>query len=397
MSATLIAKLRGDLADLKTNKINPLVSRQEAGDTLTDAESQELTAHLETGDQLAGRISELIERETRSIQAARREAEFDALVGFHPETGAGGPASSPPPAEQMSVAQLGAAFVASPQFAAALQRGGNSDAFVAQLALIKSVDANGKPLAGVARVRDQAQPEHETPLLDAFGFEPVASNSFEYVTWPLTVPRAGVVAEGAPKPEATDAPELVPGTLEKLAHWIPITQEYLEDTARLAAITSGRLVDGVRDKAEAQAADVLVGAALPEQEGDTLLAAIRLGVADVQLRGFRPRTVALNPMDYANIDIDLLSRTLSGARANSPLWALNVVPAGAITAGTAYVGDFKSGGTVFARSEVVLRMTDSHADYFIKNQLVILAEQRVKTVITQPAAITKVSGPPATP
>lgn len=394
MSLKQITVVRQSLADIKS-KITPLADRLDAGEKLTEAETAQLAVWETEGDHLNARLDELIERETARLKAEERDKAFSQLL---PEGVPDGTDKlDAKPATPVSRATLGTKFVESDVFKAAKKRGGNSDAMSFELALIKSVDANGKPLAGVARARDQVQPEHETPLLDAFGFEPISTNSFEYVAWPLTVPRAGVVAEGAPKPEATDAPFLVPGVLEKLAHWIPITQEYLEDTARLAAITSGRLVDGVLDKAEEQAAAALVAATLPTQEGDSLLAAIRIGVADVQMRGFRPRDVALSPMDYASIDIDLLTRTLNGAQANSPLWALNVIPVGAIAAGTAYVGDFKAAGTVFARSQVVVRMTDSHADYFISNKLVILAEQRVTTAIVQPAAITEVTAAPETP
>jgi hypothetical protein len=36
-------------------------------------------------------------------------------------------------------------------------------------------------------------------------------------------------------------------------------------------------------------------------------------------------------------------------------------------------------------------MTDSHADYFIRNLLVVLAEQRAAFAITEPNALAKVT------
>jgi Phage capsid family len=396
MSAKLIAKLRGDLATLKTDKIGPLLEQLEGGNALTDAEKAQLAAFEAEGDQLNTRLDELMEAETKRLARERRDIEFDQKTGAStaPEHGA-----APPPGTgniytfERPQPGLGDQFVASPQFEAAKKRGGNSDEVTVNLALIKSVDANGKPLAGVTRVRDQSQPKVVTPLLDACGFEPVSGNSFEYIAWPGPIPEAGVVAEGMPKPEATDAPEVMPGVLEKLAHWIPITQEIYEDTPRLVRIIEGRLVNGVRRKAEKQGAATLVAASIPAEEGDSLLAGIRIGIARVQDNGFLPDTVVLNPFDYANIDLELLTKTLNGAKANSPLWSLdNIVPASAVPAGTAYVGDFEEGMTVYARSQVVVRMTDSHADYFINNKLVILAEQRVKTVVTQPLALAQVTG-----
>jgi hypothetical protein len=46
---------------------------------------------------------------------------------------------------------------------------------------------------------------------------------------------------------------------------------------------------------------------------------------------------------------------------------------------------------LFARNQVAAYMTDSHADYFVKNLLVILAEQRALAAITEPNAAEKVT------
>jgi hypothetical protein len=47
--------------------------------------------------------------------------------------------------------------------------------------------------------------------------------------------------------------------------------------------------------------------------------------------------------------------------------------------------------SLFARNQVAAYMSDSHADYFVKNLLVILAEQRALAAVTEPNAAEKVT------
>ena len=51
------------------------------------------------------------------------------------------------------------------------------------------------------------------------------------------------------------------------------------------------------------------------------------------------------------------------------------------------MGDFKEGVTLFDRGVTDVFVTDSHASNFISNILVILAEGRYKSAITDPLAL----------
>ena len=62
-------------------------------------------------------------------------------------------------------------------------------------------------------------------------------------------------------------------------------------------------------------------------------------------------------------------------------------PPAPITAGTAYVGDFHAGATLFDRGVTNVFLSDSHASLFISNILVILAEARLKSAVTEPLAL----------
>jgi hypothetical protein len=70
---------------------------------------------------------------------------------------------------------------------------------------------------------------------------------------------------------------------------------------------------------------------------------------------------------------------------------LRPVSAAAIPAGKAYVGDFQSGATLFDRGVTNVFLSDSHASLFISNILVILAEARLKSAVTEGLALCECS------
>lgn len=384
MSKKLIEKLRKDRDDYTTT-IERLAKQLEDGEELSDGDTKTLADCRREAAELNSRIGELQEQETARLKAVMRDAEFDALQRAAVEHADGRVRTQDRPKS------LGERFTDSDQYKRFVAAGGRgeSGAFNVDFALIKSVDASDVQVAPIHRAADAALPDYPTPLLDACGFEPVTSNTIDWVEWPYAAPLAGVVAEAATKPEATYPPTVRTSTLDKLAHRIPITDEFLEDNARMKAIIEGALVAGVRLKAEAMAAAAIAAATIPAVDHTTLLKAIRVGVAKVQMIGFRPNAVIVNPMDYAEIDIDLLEATLSGARRESPVWGLTVVPAPAVAEGTAYVGDLKSGVTTYARSAATIDMATQNQDDWEKNIIQLRAEQRVLTVVTRAQALAK--------
>jgi HK97 family phage major capsid protein len=78
----------------------------------------------------------------------------------------------------------------------------------------------------------------------------------------------------------------------------------------------------------------------------------------------------------------------SGA-AITNLWGLSVVESENITAGTALVGDGLMAAVV-DRMDATIYTTDSHSDFFIRNILVILAEERIALPVFRPEAFAAV-------
>jgi HK97 family phage major capsid protein len=224
------------------------------------------------------------------------------------------------------------------------------------------------------------------PLLAALSKETVNSGAVEWIE-ESRASDAAIVAEGDAKPEATLTLTPKTGSLKTLAHWKAITRQAAEDYPRLQSIVDGKLRNGVLRKIQKDAVTA-ISAVTGTAEGDTLLGAIRVGMAEVQDAGFSPDYVLLNPADYADLDITVMATNIAGPSVQSQFWGLRPIADAGVTAGTAIVGEL-GGATVFSRGNVAVYMTDSHADFFIRNQLVVLAEVRALSVVTEPLAFVK--------
>lgn len=232
-----------------------------------------------------------------------------------------------------------------------------------------------------------------TPLLNAVNRVPVNTGTVEWVKWPGSYPLAGVVAEGALKPEATFAPTTETASLNTWAHWSAITRQALEDLPRIQSIVENVLRNGILRKVEADTAAALIADTdIPVTDNADLLAGIRIAIGEVQDAGYAtPNAILLNPADFAALDIGVMTASNGTPSVNSQFWGVPALAVGAVPAGTSYVGEFKTGVTLFDRAKTAVYMTDSHSDNFIRNVLVILAEARGLPVVTEPLAIQKVT------
>ena len=246
-----------------------------------------------------------------------------------------------------------------------------------------------------------AQPVGEDlyPLFGLVGAESLSTNAFDYVVTTFTDASA-VVAEGEAKPESDFLETLVPGTLDTIAHWVQISRQALEDSARVRSVIDGKLQSGVLKKQHASIGAALVAATLPTNVfagGATsdpmanLLKSARQGIGKVQAAGFSPNALLMNPADYAALDIVVMGSTLNGPIIHQSFWGLRPVAYSGQAAGTITVGDFSQGATLFRRSGVAVYATDSHASTFTSNIVTLLGEARSKAVVTNTAAFVECS------
>jgi HK97 family phage major capsid protein len=229
-------------------------------------------------------------------------------------------------------------------------------------------------------------PVLKMPLVDAVSVVRVTSGAVEWVvTGPDPV--AAVVPEGTAKPEATITMTPQTSSLDTIAHWSQITRQALADAGYIRSLIETKLRRGLARKVEADIATLLAGATLQQAVNADLMHAIRIGQGMVEAAGYQPNAVVLNPADYAALDIAAYLNNNSGPSRTANFWGLQPIPVSSQPVGSAIVGDFKEGVTLFDRGVADVFVTDSHGDFFIKNILVILAEGRYKSAITDPLAL----------
>ena len=236
-------------------------------------------------------------------------------------------------------------------------------------------------------------PVYPTPLLNSIGRVTVGSNSVDWLEWTPQPPSAAtVVAEGELKPEATMDVTAHTNALDTYAHWKGITRQALEDIPQIRSIVESRLRSGLYRALEAATMTKITATAITNVTNADLLARIRQGIATVQGAGYpSPNAALLNPDDFATIDIGIMNGGINGPVVNSGGWGITFIAVPSLPEGTAYVGDLDTAIQLFERGSASVYMTDSHADMFIRNIVLILAEVRALVAVVEPGAIAEVT------
>jgi Phage capsid family len=234
-----------------------------------------------------------------------------------------------------------------------------------------------------------AVPNLRTPLLSLLNREPVSSGAVDYITWSEAT-GAEVVKETEVKPEATLTAKPESKSLETIAYWKGITRQAIEDIPRIQSIVEGKLRRGLARKLQAEAAKVIMAGVGAPGAGLVNLGGIRTAKATIEDAGYDANAILLNPLDHAALDMSIMGGTLTGPAAFAAYWGLTPVSVSGITAGTAVVGSISDAVTWFDRNTTSVYMSDSHADYFVRNMFVILAEARALFAVTEAAALASV-------
>ncbi len=240
---------------------------------------------------------------------------------------------------------------------------------------------------------------------------PTASNAIEFTKEASFTNSAAETAEGAAKPESAVTFSLVNTPIATVAHWIKISRQLAMDNTALAAYVEARMRYGVQRKVETQlvsgdgvapnisgfldAGNFTAHGYLSGALGSSLpkLVLIRKIIADLEVAGYAPSAIVLNPADWATIEIDLLTSAVNAVRvsyteAGMPmLWGVPVVKSVGMTADTFAVGDFRQHGNIYNREGVVVQMSESDSDNFTKNLITLRAERRLALTSEVPAAI----------
>ena len=242
---------------------------------------------------------------------------------------------------------------------------------------------------------------------------PTSETSQAAVKWMLETTytnAAASTAEGGTYPEAALAFTEQLSSVQKIAVFIPVTDEQMDDEPRVRSILDNRLDLMLRQKLDSH---LIVGTGTaPQLKGltslsgkqtqakgsDPIPSAIYKAMTKVRVVAFAdPTGVILHPNDWQTVK---LLQTADGLyiwghpSADTPdrIWGLPVVQTTYVVEGKGYVGDFAAHTELVYRSGVDFAVSNSHSDYFVKGQLAIRAAIRAAFLVTREAAICELTG-----
>lgn len=196
-------------------------------------------------------------------------------------------------------------------------------------------------------------------------------------------------------------------SIEKIAAFLPISDEMLEDEPQIASYINGRLVVFVRQAEEAYLVNKLLGSGIAVADASDLALggaspnmfdAIAAGILTCQIgSGLNPDAVLIHPVDFwkmATTKDGTNGGYFSGGPYASPAtspWGIRTVVTREAINGFPLVGAFREGATVWRKGGLSVEASNSHSDYFRKNLTALRAEERLGLTVLRPKAFVKVS------
>ncbi|SCZ14278.1 phage major capsid protein [Pseudomonas sp. NFACC37-1] len=247
-------------------------------------------------------------------------------------------------------------------------------------------------------------PERQFTIRDLIMPGRTSSNAIEFVQETgfqnMAAPQAG---EGALKAQSDLSFGLVTTTVKTIAHWFRASKQVLSDIPLLQSYINGRAIYGLKYKEEEQ---ILAGdgtgqnllGLIPQatafnealrKAGDTKIDTLRRAILQVRVAEYRASAIALNPVDWADIELTKDS-TGSYIWVNvqeggvQRLWKLPVVDSNAVPEGEFLVGAMNIAAQVFDREDAAVEVSTEDGDNFRTNMVTIRAEERLALAVYRP-------------
>lgn len=235
-------------------------------------------------------------------------------------------------------------------------------------------------------------------------------SSVQYMEETTFTNAAAETAEAGTYPEAALAFTEQTSLVRKVAVFLPVTDDQLEDVPQIRGYIDNRLPFMVRQRLDLQilagngtAPNLrgilnVVGIQTQAKGADPTPDAVYKAIVKVETTGQAMANVAVfNPTDWQTIR---LLRTADGIyiwgnpsdAGPERIWGMRVVRAQALTAGTSIVGDFANFAQLAVRRGIDVQVSNSHSTYFVEGKSAIRADMRVAFVAFRPSAFCTITG-----
>jgi len=362
-----------------------------------DKQAEEIKTQGETSAKTAKSIDEL---DKRIVELNNEIIELQK-ASQRPVYGGSEPAKS-----------IGQQFVESEQYKSMISRDAKySDPFIVK-GLTSDLASAGVLVEPYRYPQIIAPQDRPLRIRDLLPVSTTTSNAIEYVEETGFTNQADtVVPEGNTKPESDLTFDIKTESVKTIAHWIPATRQIIADASQLRSYIDNRLVYGLKLKEENKllyglgiSGDIQGIMTHPDiqtyswsagEAGDTKIDAIRRAITKARLAEYPVTGIVINPQDWEDIELAkgddgryIWVTVTEGGQQR--LWRVPVVDTTAIQVGECLLGAFQMGAMIWDREQASIRVAEQHADFFIRNMLLILAEERLAFTIFRPEAFVAV-------
>jgi HK97 family phage major capsid protein len=345
-------------------------------------------------------------KEAEGLREVKKAAEAAARAAERGEPGATEPGDGAAKgAERAEVKSLGELFTESKAYT---DKGAQAELGISLKTLMTTSAGWAPEVLRTGKVVDFAT--RPIQVVDLIPQTTTSQAALKYMEETTFTNNAAEAAEGGTYAESALALTEKTSPVEKVATWLPVTDEQLEDEQQARGYVNNRLPFMLRQRLDGQ---ILVGdGAAPNLRGvnnvvgiqtqakgaDPTPDAVYKALVKVQTTGQAlPNAFVTNPLDWQ--DVRLL-RTVDGIyiwgnpseAGPERIWGLQVVQAQAQTQNTGVVGDFANFSELSVRRGVDVQVTNSHSTFFVEGKQAIRADIRVALVFYRPAAFCTVTG-----
>jgi HK97 family phage major capsid protein len=210
------------------------------------------------------------------------------------------------------------------------------------------------------------------------------------------------VVEGAAKPPVFLDFTKRTVAVEKVAAFLPIADEMLEDEPQISSYINSRLNLFVAEAVEAYIlgkiynGNMSVSGGAADIGGNNMFDQIAAGILKCDVvGGLNADTVLIHPTDYwkmvtakaSTSGVYFGSGPFSDPQ-NNP-WGIRAIISRVAPQGSPIVGAFREGATLFRKGGLRVDASNSHSDYFRKDLTALRAEYRIAVAVLRPKAFVK--------
>jgi len=242
---------------------------------------------------------------------------------------------------------------------------------------------------------------------------PTSAPSIEYLRGTRTGSAAIQAAEGDAKAELAMDFDLLQAPVKTIAAWIPASRQVLEDASMLGDYIDLELRDALRLTEDAQllkgngtGENILglwavasaynrgTGTAGAVGASDKPLDTMRRAITQLQLARGMATGIVINPIGLEKLELEkddegryMMSFEVTDSNGRTIVWRVPSVVTDAIGADEWMLGDFTRAARLYDRQQATVEVATQHADFFIRNKVAILAEERVALTVNRPSML----------